>query len=86
MYEKLCEVLSICCKINRQTKANCFFDFSGHCDTYTVICIEDGWRADLTNAEWSECYIDTYSKVTEENLACTKIKLLEIAERLGVEL
>lgn len=85
MYEKLCEVLSICCKINNQTKANCWFSFSGHCDIYSVICVENGWKTDLPDDEWEQSYIDNVTKVTEENLICTKIKLLEVAERLGVE-
>lgn len=86
MSDLLCEILSICYKINQQTKAHCFFDYSGHVDNYMVQYFPNGWRENMPQEEYNESYVAYCQKVNTGNLANTKAKLLEIANELGVEL
>lgn len=87
MDELFCEILSICRKIDQQTKAQCFFEYFGHTNNFVVMCFRDGWRENMTNDEWMGAYITDMSEyVCMTSLVNAKEKLLKIAAELGVEL
>lgn len=86
MCELLCEVMSMCYKITQETKAHCFFEYSGHTDCFTVLCFPDGWHPNMEQGEFNKCYVMYYTAVNEENLIIASYRLRKIARNLGVEL
>lgn len=71
--ERLHGVLTLCMEITNNTKADCFFDYSAHVNTYNVIIHRDGW-VDGEDGEW----IDTVTDITEDNIMATLNKLAAI--------
>lgn len=78
--EALHGVLNCCVEISNNTKADCFFNYSPHCNSYCVYIHRDGW----VDGEVGE-YIDVVSEITEENLRKTLSKLAKIYVELMKE-
>ena len=66
-------VLALCMEISNSTKADAFFSYAPHVNTYSVYIHRDGWE-DYKDAEW----VDMSSDITEDNLMATLNKLAEI--------
>lgn len=81
MIELLCEVLSICHKISTESDADVFFDYAPHCNYYSVYWYRDGWSENKM-MEW----VDMTSRITEENIELTILRLYNIAAEKGVVL
>ena len=77
----LCEVLSMCHHISNKSKADVFFEYSPHCDSYTVCFYRNGW----TNKTAGDMeYMNCVTKITCNNLKLTRAKLVTLAIELGV--
>ena len=70
-------VLALCMKISDNTKADCFFSYEPHCNSYSVSIHRDGWET-CKDAE----HIDMVTDITSENVAKTCAKLDEIYKEL----
>ena len=71
--ERLHGVLTLCMTISNTTKADCFFDYSPHVNTYGVHLYRNGWESGV-EAE----YVDLQSDITEDNVMATLDKLAKI--------
>ena len=70
---RLLGVLTLCMTISNTTKADCFFCYSPHCNSYTVNIHRNGWKS----GEDAE-YIDAVTDITEDNIMATMNKLAAI--------
>lgn len=81
MDKRLCDILSMCFRISRNSDADVFFEFSPHCDAYSVYYYRDGWTAGTAgNMEYMECV----TKITSKNMRSTLAKLRALSYELGV--
>lgn len=71
--ERLHGVLALCMEISDNTKADAFFSYAPHVDTYTVYVYRGGWT-DGAEPEW----LDMSSDITEDNVMATLTKLAAI--------
>ena len=71
--ERLHGVLALCMEISDNTKADAFFGYYPHVNTYSVNVHRDGWGAG-GNPEW----LDMSSHITEDNIMATLTKLAAI--------
>lgn len=71
--DRLHGVLAMCMEISNNTKADCFFDYSPHVNSYSVNIHRDGWVSGA-DAE----YIDMVTDITEDNIMATLNKLAAI--------
>lgn len=71
--EKLHGVLAMCMEISNNTKADCFFDYSPHVNSYAVHLYRNGW-AEGAEPEW----LDLQSDIIEDNIMATLTKLAKI--------
>ena len=71
--EALLGVMNCCMEISNNTKADCFFSYEPHCNSYSVNIHREGWVAG-EEAEW----IDMVTDITEESLRTTMDKLAKI--------
>lgn len=78
----LCEVLNMCHRISVDSKADIFFEYSPHCDAYSVNYYRDGWTMQSTADDF--VYLNCVTKITRRNLKVTLAKLNDIASELGV--
>lgn len=87
MNEILCEILSMCYRISNNSKADVFFNYSPHCDCFTVNYYRDGWKEHHLEEHDEICkYIAMTEGIDEENLLSCKAELMKLAEELGVVL
>ena len=70
-------VLMLCQKISDTTKADVFFDYAPHVNSYGVHIYRNGWE-EGADAE----YVDLQSDITSRNIAATCDKLQKIYEEL----
>lgn len=70
-------VLALCMKISGNTKADCFFSYEPHCNSYSININRDGWNSGEED-EW----INMVTDITSENVAKTCAKLDEIYKEL----
>lgn len=70
---RLLGVLTLCMTISNTTKADCFFSYSPHVNTYMVYVHRDGWK-EGAEPEW----LDMSSDITEDNIMATMNKLASI--------
>lgn len=77
MLNQMKRVLALCVKISTNTKADCFFSYDPHCDSYSVHIHRDGWEED-DEAEW----LDMVTECEEDALDNTIKKLKEIYKEL----
>ena len=77
----LCEVLSTCHFISRNTDADVFFDYSPHCNAYSVFYYPDGWKEETAG---EMVYLNSVTKINCKNLRATIAKLNAIATEMGV--
>lgn len=75
----LLDVLSLCMQISIFTKADCFFEYSPHVNSYSVRIYRNGWKVG-TDAE----LVDLQSKLTDKNMKETCAKLVRIFRQLEV--
>ena len=81
MNELLCEILSTCHYISRNTDADVFFEYAPHCNAYSIFWYRVGWTEETAiNMEFLECV----TKITCENMRKTIAKLNALAEEMGV--
>ena len=73
MLNQMKRVLELCVKISTKTKADCFFGYDPHCDSYHVSLYREGWY-EGADAEW----IDMVTKCGAHNLDRTIVRLKEI--------
>lgn len=71
------DVLYLCMKITDTTKADCFFEYAPHVNSYHVYFCRDGWSED---AEFE--YVAQCADITVENLEATYAKLKKIYDEL----
>ena len=74
MEELLQKVITKVYQLNKNTKHDFFFDFSGHTNTFSIDYLNDGFRAN----EKSIYIIDVCTRITEENLKKALERLEEI--------
>ena len=74
MEELLQKVITKVYQLNKNTKHDFFFDFSGHTNTFSIDYRKDGFRAN----EKSIYIIDVCTRMTEENLKKALERLEEI--------
>lgn len=74
MEELLQKVITKVYQLNKNTKHDFFFDFSGHANTFSIDYRKDGFRAN----EKSIYIIDVCTRITEENLKKALERLEEI--------
>ena len=86
MSNLISEIMSICYEINQQTKAHCFFNYSGHVNNFSVQHFPNGWANGLSDEEHNKSYLAFNLPVNMSNLVSTKNKLMLIAEAEGVKL
>lgn len=79
-WDALHSVLELCMTISQLTKADCFFEYSPHVNSYAVNIHRNGW-AEGSVAEW----VDMNTNITEENLQKTISKLIDIMIELAKE-
>lgn len=72
-YNALHSVLTLCIEISERTKADCFFDYSPHVNSYCVHIYRNGWETGV-DAE----YVDLQSDITTDNIKATLDKLAKI--------
>lgn len=81
MNNLLCEVLSMCFRISRDSEADVFFEYAPHCNGYSVYWYRDGWTQKTAgDFVWLECV----TAATCKNLRNTLAKLNAIAAELEV--
>ena len=73
MSDKLREILWLCYKISTESKADVFFNYSPHTDSYNVYYYIDGWKRN-SNAEW----VNVGANITDGNLDRTIYALREL--------
>lgn len=66
-------VLTLCMEISNTTKADCFFDYAPHVNTYMVYIHRNGWT-EGAEPEW----LDMSSDITTDNVKATLDKLAKI--------
>ena len=71
--DRLHGVLAMCMEISNNTKADCFFDYAPHVNTYSVNIYRNGW-VEGAELEW----LDMSSDITEDNIMATLNKLAAI--------
>ena len=71
--ERLHGVLALCMEISDNTKADAFFEYSPHVNSYCVHLYRDGWAMGA-EPEW----LDLQSDITEDNIMATLNKLAKI--------
>lgn len=69
----LLDVLTLCMQISINTKADCFFSYEPHCNSYSVNIHMDGWKS----GEEAE-FIEMVTDITEDNIKATVKKLAAI--------
>lgn len=70
-------VLALCMKISDNTKADCFFSYEPHCNSYSVSIGRDGWPS----SGYAE-YINMVTDITSENVEATYAELKKIYDEL----
>ena len=81
MNNALCEILSMCRLISRESDADVFFDYAPHCNAYSVYWYRDGWTQETAgDMVWLNCT----TKITCKNMNDTLAKLNAIATEMGV--
>ena len=80
MNKLLCEVLSMCNFISRRSKADVFFDYAPHCNSYSVFYYRDGWTE---YAAGEMVWMNSVTKITQKNLRATLAKLNALAIEMG---
>lgn len=70
-------ILMLCQKISDTTKADCFFCYSPHVNTYMVYVHRNGWTEGAV-PEW----VDMSSDITSQNIEATYEKLQKIYEEV----
>ncbi len=73
MLNQMKRVLELCVKISTKTKADCFFNYSPHCNVYCVTLYREGWY-EGADAEW----IDMTTHCEAHNMDRTIVRLKEI--------
>lgn len=81
MNKLLCEILSICFRISRDSDADVFFDYAPHCNAYSIFYYLEGWTQETAR---NMVYMDCVTKITCKNLRATLAKLNALAAELGV--
>ena len=71
--DRLHGVLTLCLEISNTTKADCFFDYAPHVNSYGVHLYRDGWKHGA-DPEW----VALQNDITEYNLMETMNKLAAI--------
>lgn len=64
--DRLHGVLTLCMEISNNTKADAFFNYSPHVNTYMVYVYRDGWKEGAAPE-----FLDMSSDITEENVNAT---------------
>lgn len=66
-------LFGLCMKISNNTKADCFFNYSPHTNTYMVYVYRDGWSRSDDPEYIAMCY-----DITGDNIAetCSKLNAL----------
>lgn len=85
MNKLICEVMNLCYEITQKSRADCFMEYSGHVNVYSVRVFIDGWSVACAIEKYENAEIAVCKPVTVENLEKTKSELLFIAKLLGVE-
>ena len=75
---RLGEVLDLCHEISTYSKADCFFTYSPHVDSFDVHVYEFGW-AECAKGEWYAMS----EHITHENLDRAVVMLLALRAKLG---
>lgn len=73
MSDKLREILWLCYEISTKSKADVFFHYIPHTDSYNVYYYIDGWKRN-SNAEW----VNMGTHITDGNLDRTIYVLREL--------
>ena len=81
MIELLQEILALCVKITQGSKADVFFSYEAHVNRHGVNYHENGWDSG-EDMEWIALCVPN----DEEGLTYTRNRLLELAEKLNVEI
>lgn len=71
------DVLYLCMKITDTTKADCFFEYAPHVNSYHVYLCRDGWSEGATFEYVAQC-----AEITAENLGATYAKLKKFYDEL----
>ena len=71
--DRLHGVLTLCMEISDNTKADAFFSYAPHVNTYSVNINREGWT-EGAETEW----LDMSSDITEDNIMATLNKLAAI--------
>ena len=74
MEELLQKVITKVYQLNKNTRHDFFFNFSGHTNTFSIDYFKDGFRVN----EKSLYIIDVWTRMTEENLKKALERLEEI--------
>ena len=81
MSKLLCEILSKCYEISTNTKADVFFDYAPHVNTFSVFVYRDGWTEE-TNGDME--YFAMSLRATRGNLITILAKLYDLEDELEV--
>ena len=73
----LMKTLDLCYEISIYTKADCFFSYSPHVNSFDVQFFEFGWAVGAKGE-----YLAFSEEITPETLHAVNTKLVEILERL----
>lgn len=81
MNKLFCEILSMCYRISKHSKADVFFEYAPHCNAYTVFWFRDGWT-ERTAGDME--YLNCVTHISRVNMKVTLAKLHDIAAEMGV--
>lgn len=81
MFELLKEVVTLCVKITQGSKADVFFEYSGHINRFDVRVYKNAWK-EHTDPE----HICFFGAMDEKTMTYARDKLLELAKELNVEI
>ena len=79
--ELLCDILSMCVYISQHSKVDVFFDYSPHCNAYSVFYYPEGWTEKTAG---DMVFLNCVTGMTYKHLEDTIAKLKAIATELGV--
>lgn len=79
LVDLLAEIVKKCYIISTMSRADVFFEYSPHCNSYDINFHKDGWKTQKTAAHINFC-----TDITIDNLNRSILRLNELAKDLGV--
>ena len=74
----MAEVLGLCYEISTHSKADCFFEYCPHVDSFFVVVFEFGWEEGVKGEDYACC-----ADVNRDNLLEVLYKLYSLKHKMG---